>query len=392
MKILSIETSCDETAASVVDIKGSPTSPTISILGNALFSQIKIHEEFGGVFPALAKREHIKNLPPLLYKALKEAKLLKQSKEVQISNTQKKKLDTFLAREDGAADALYSLFSHTKKPALDAVAVTQGPGLEPALWVGINIAVALGKIWDIPVIPVNHMEGHIFSVLFAKTKNLKPKTLNFPILSLLISGGHTELVYSLKLLKYKILGQTRDDAIGEAYDKVARMIGLPYPGGPEIARLAEKCRKKKTVSTTWSFPRPMMYSKDLDFSFSGLKTSVLYATQNKTLSDTDREEIAKEFEDAVTDVIIHKTRKALEQFPSRTLIVAGGVAANKHIKKNIEIMAKEFSDLSVFFPIRELSTDNGVMIGIAAFEHIIANPKKLKQKTDLKAVGNLHLS
>lgn len=392
MKILSIETSCDETAASVITIKGSPISPSISVLGNALFSQIKIHEEFGGVFPALAKREHIKNLPPLLYKALKESKLLKTSKEIQISKTQKKNLDTFLAREDGASDAIYTLFTHTKKPDIDAIAVTQGPGLEPALWVGINIAVALGKLWNIPVVPVNHMEGHIFSVLFQKTKKVKSGALKFPILSLLISGGHTELIYSPSLLKYKNLGQTRDDALGEAYDKVARMIGLPYPGGPEIARLAAKNRKKKLQSSAWSFPRPMLYSKDLDFSFSGLKTSVLYATQDKALADTDKEEIAMEFEDAVTDVILHKTKKALEQFPTRTLIVAGGVAANKHIKKSIEKMAKQFSDVSVFFPLTELSTDNSVMIGIAAFQQIIANPKILKQKTDLKAVGNLHLS
>ena len=390
MIILSIETSCDETAASVVKITGSPASPSISVLGNALFSQIKIHEEFGGVFPALAKREHVKNLPPLLHKALQDAKLLKVSKEIQISSAQKKKLDTTLNREQGAADALYSLFSNIKKPALDAIAVTRGPGLEPALWVGINIAVALGKLWSIPVVPVNHMEGHIFSVLFAKTKNLKLKTLNFPLLSLLISGGHTELVHSKKKLQYNTLGQTRDDALGEAYDKVARMIGLPYPGGPEIARLADTNRKKKTPSTRWSFPRPMLYSKDFDFSFSGLKTSVLYATQNKTLTDADREEIAKEFEDAVTDVIVRKTRKALEKFPSKTLIVAGGVAANKHIKKNIEKLAKNFPELKVFFPSKELSTDNSVMIGIAAFERIKSDPKLLKQKAALKADGNLH--
>ncbi len=392
MKILSIETSCDETAVSIIDIKGSLTSPSISVLGNALFSQVKLHEEFGGVFPSLAKREHSKNLPPLLFKVLKQAKMIKKTKENQITPAQKKKLEKTLEREMDASGHLYLLFSNIKKPKIDAIAVTTGPGLEPALWVGIKVAEALGKLWETPVVPVNHMEGHIFSVLLSQTKNVKFKTVHYPLMSLLISGGHTELVYSKTILSYKTLGQTRDDALGEAYDKVARMMGLSYPGGPQIALMAEAKRKAKYTKDIWKLPRPMIHSKDLDFSFSGLKTAVLYAIKDKMLSDEQRSEIAKEFEDAVTEVLVVKTRKALTQFPTKSLIVAGGVSSNTHIKKELKKLTKEFPNLTIHTPLLNVSTDNSIMIGIAGYGRIKKFPKLLKQKGALKATGNLRLS
>lgn len=391
MIILSIETSCDETAVSIIKATGSVTSPSITMLGNALFSQVKLHEEFGGVFPNLAKREHAKNLPPLLLKVLTQAKLVKKTNENQVSPAQKKKFEKSLERENDASENFLKTLSYIKKPKIDAIAVTTGPGLEPALWVGIKSAEALGALWGIPVVPINHMEGHIMSVLLAKKTGDKV-TVKLPALSLLISGGHTELVYSKSILSYSILGQTRDDAVGEAYDKVARMMGIAYPGGPQIASMAEAKRKEKYVTDKWNLPRPMIYSKDLDFSFSGLKTAVLYAIQNKTLTDSQKAEIAKEFEDAVTEVLIAKTRKALASYPTKTLIVAGGVASNTHIKLALRKLAKEFPGLTPHTPQKNVSTDNSIMIGIAGYGRIKTFPTLLKQKGALKASGNLRLS
>ena len=272
MKILSIETSCDETGISILEVKGSK-NPQFKVLANSLNSQIKIHAQYGGVFPALAKREHQKNLPILLEKTLLKAKLNNKIKSVNL------------------------------------IAVTSGPGLEPALWTGIVFAKDLAKKWNVPLIPVNHMEGHILSVFGEEKNEFKIKKINFPALSLLVSGGHTELVLFEKFGKYKIIGETLDDAAGEAFDKVARMLLLPYPGGPEISKLASEARKNKNPldillpSAQKSFakdflcpspsllprlpeatylrefiklPRPMKYSKNFDFSFSGLKTAVLY--------------------------------------------------------------------------------------------------------------------
>src|SRR3989344_8160793 len=211
MKILAIETYCDETAVTLLDISGMLEKPDIKVLGNTLLSQVALHEKYGGVYPNLAKREHEKNLPPLLEKTLKEAGYDMSEAELRTND-------------------------------IDYIAVTEGPGLEPALWVGINFATELGKKWNKPVVPVNHMEGHIFSVLY---KMLNTECLTLPALALLVSGGHTELVVVKDFGNYKIIGQTLDDAVGEAFDKVARMLGLPYPGGPEISKLAELSRGKK---------------------------------------------------------------------------------------------------------------------------------------------------
>ena len=350
MKILSIETSCDDTGISILEVKNGPKNPSFRVLANGLSSQTKIHSPYGGVFPALAKREHIKNLPILLEKILKKAFLNKCSKQnlVHKSNTRQD-----LVLKD-----------------IDLITVTYGPGLEPALWTGIVFAKELGEKYNIPIMPVNHMEGHIFSV-FAKDKGeftipLLRKSfggqakIKFPILSLLVSGGHTELVLMKDWNKYEIIGETLDDAVGEAFDKVARMLELPYPGGPEISRLASQARKLKITNYELriKLPRPMIYSKNFDFSFSGLKTAVLYLIHDLKKQDPNiltnieiKKEIALEFENAAIETLVYKTKKAIEKYKVKTLIVAGGVSANKHLKKEIQKLPKQgFGNLNILFP------------------------------------------
>jgi len=388
MKILSIETSCDETAISVLEAHGSLSKPKFKLLGNSLYSQVAIHAQYGGVYPNLAKREHAKNILPLTEKTLREAKMFKD-KKTQINTRVLSRVKKILERESDLSERFIPFIENTEKPKIDAIAVTYGPGLEPALWVGINFAQALGLAWGLPVIPVNHMEGHIVSVLMGK--NAKT-SLTFPTLALLISGGHTELVFAKKPLEYQIIGRTRDDAVGEAYDKVARMLGFPYPGGPEIARLAEKNRKEKKRKVSWNFPRPMIHTPDFDFSFSGLKTSVLYRVKDKKLNTTQKAEIAKEFEEAIRDVLITKTRKAILKYKPKSLVVAGGVIANTHIRSEFEKLAQATRGLKLFFPTRELSTDNSVMIGISAYLRIQKNKKLLiRSRRAIRADGNLNL-
>ncbi len=343
MKILAIETSCDETGICILEVKGK-TNPVFEVLADSLSSQTKIHALYGGVHPSMAKREHIKNLPILLEKTLNKANLLKT----------------------------------------DLIVVTSGPGLEPALWTGIVFAEELGKKWKVPVIPVNHMEGHVLSV-FAKNKGkFKIPKLQFPVLSLLVSGGHTELVLMESWLQYKIIGQTVDDAAGEAFDKVARMLALPYPGGPQISKMAEKARKRK-IKYDFILPRPMLKIKNYNFSFSGLKTAVLYLIRDiGKLNDKIKMAIAKEFEDSVVEVLTTKTMSAVEKYGVKTLIVAGGVSANKQLKKIFTKKAKN-EKIKLLFPGKKLSTDNAVMIGVAGYFR-----RKTKHKA-IKANGGLSL-
>ncbi len=389
MKILSIETSCDETAVSIVEASGGLENPTFSILGNGLFSQIEIHKEFGGVFPMLAKREHAKNLPPILEKVLKDSGFYKTTDSEQFNNW--KEIEEILEREEGLFMPFKTLLENIEKPDIDLIAVTSGPGLEPALWVGISFAIALGKVWNIPVVPANHMEGHITSVLIDSDKKVL-----FPALSLLISGGHTEIVEIDSWGSYKIIGQTVDDAVGEAFDKVARLLGLPYPGGPEISKLAKMARENHLPKVA-KLPRPMLSSNNSNFSFSGLKTAVLYYIRDnfdlkpETISAEEKADIAREFEDAVVEVLTHKIEKVLEQKNFKSLIIAGGVIANRKIREEFSNLVSKYPDLSLNVPTNELSTDNSIMIACATYIKSLVFPNIIANQSKIIAEGNLKL-
>lgn len=354
MRILAIETSCDETALSLLDISGPLEKPLIKVLGNALLSQVKLHEKYGGVYPNLAKREHQKNLPILLDQVLSQAR----SQKLESSD-------------------------------IDYIAVTYGPGLEPALWTGIVFAQELSEKWQKPVVPVDHMEGHIFSILYEAKIDLE-----LPALALLVSGGHTELVHVKDFGLYEIIGRTRDDAIGEAFDKTARMLGLPYPGGPEISKLAKIARGRGGEDTI-KLPRPMIHSKDLDFSFSGLKTAVLYKIKAKgSIDDNFKEDMARAFEESAIETIVEKTKRAILSLETniKTVIVGGGVSANTYLTQELETMLEQFPELKLRIPKRELATDNAIMIGIAGSIRIEKNPSLLNSKDNLRARGNLSLT
>ena len=423
MKILSIETSCDETAISIIEAELIENKPSFTVLGNALYSQAETHADFGGVFPTLAKREHLKNFTPILISALKDADLLKEktkspeSTDMEFDSKIKDALSYLGEREEDLQVGLLSFFAKYEIPEIDAIAITTGPGLEPALWVGITGAKILSYVWGKSIIPVNHMEGHITSVLIDEANDSKTNSIEieFPAVALLISGGHTELVQINSWGDYKLLGQTRDDAVGEAFDKVARIIGLQYPGGPKISALAKRWRdsefseSKSYTNTVWNLPRPMITKKDCDFSFSGLKTSVLYAVRDAKnnsgveLEEADKASLCAEFEDAVTEVLLSKTKRALEISNAKTLIIGGGVSANVFIKKSFaKMIEEELNYVNLLVPEHHLSTDNSVMIGIAGFlryndGHFIKELKKENLAWDqtefpeLRANGNLSL-
>lgn len=399
MKILAIETSCDETAVSIVEAENGLMEPHFSVLGTALFSQVQIHAEYGGVFPSLAKREHAKNLPPLLVSALTKANMFTANNRAQtVPEDLWQKIERVLEREDGLFAETRKTFSDIQKPDIDMIAVTEGPGLEPALWVGISFAKALSLLWDLPLRPVNHMEGHIASVLLKTDAVESEKTkvnsqIQFPAVALLISGGHTELVEVSGWGKYKIVGQTKDDAVGEAFDKVARMLGLPYPGGPQISKLAEKARKEN-LPKTCVLPRPMINSKDLNFSFSGLKTAVLYYIRDHIsgpLSEDQKMDLAREFEDSVIEVLISKTRRAIDNTGARTLIIGGGVIANARLRETFVGLETEYGSLEVKVPSKDMATDNAVMIACVAYINHLVDSDIKKDLSSISAKGNLRL-
>lgn len=359
MIILGIETSCDETGVAVVEASGGLANPKFEVLGSAVHSQIEMHREYGGVYPNVAKREHIKNLPIVLAEALGQANI-----------------------EMGK---------------IDKVAVTVGPGLEPALWTGITFAEELSQKYEVPIIPTNHMVGHLASVL------LKPTvSLSFPAVALLISGGHTELIFMQNWEEKKRIGETQDDAVGEAFDKVARMLGLPYPGGPEISKLATLARQENLHLET-PFPRPMIHSKDYNFSFSGLKTAVLYYLRNVTaanihsgalaergqesegnISEVLKKKVAREFEDAVAEVLVSKSKKAIMEFNPKTFIIGGGVIANDFLKSEFQKLAEEFG-IPLLIPEKSLTTDNAIMIAMAGyFAHLSGKELAPKAQGNLK--------
>jgi N6-L-threonylcarbamoyladenine synthase len=316
----------------------------------------------------MAKREHQTNLVPVLTQALKQAKLanskLKTLNPKQIPNSKLKTLKKILEKESTLFESVKEFLETHEKPAVDYIAVTHGPGLEPCLWVGVNFAKALSYAWDIPVVPVNHIEAHILVNLLENPK------INFPAISLIVSGGHTQLILMKKIGKYEIIGETRDDAAGECFDKAARILGLGYPGGPIISKIAEKWDGRRASIL---LPRPMMHSKDYDFRFSGLKTSVLYAVRDKygetplrqgfAGSDNFVSEMCFAIQDAICDVLIKKTLNAAKDYKAKTIILGGGVSANQELKKQFTKKA----EIPVIFPEPKLSTDNGLMIAVAGY-------------------------
>ncbi len=397
MKILAIETSCDETAIAVLDASGDEKSASFDVLGDALYSQIEVHRAYGGVFPNLAKREHATNLAPLLEAALEDAELLWEGTQ-SIPNDLRERIAKILEREPGLGESFLAFISETEVPDIDVIAVTHGPGLEPALWVGVNFAKALALAWGKPLIAVNHMEGHLLAAL-AKRDGDRIEIGNYrlPLLGLLISGGHTELVLMKEWLRYEMMGQTRDDAVGEAFDKVARMMGLPYPGGPEISRLAEDARLMNEENP-YALPRPMINSETGDFSFAGLKTAVLYLLKKEPAfaqgSGEAKKHLAREFEDAAADVLWKKTRDAIEASGANTLVIGGGVSANTHIRRVFESnMAEAYPGVEFRVPSRDLSTDNAIMIGLAGYFRALTAPPAggFADPETLKADGNLSL-
>lgn len=354
MKILAIETSCDETAVSIVESEGTLEAPVFKVLAHQISSQVALHAPYGGVVPNIAKREHLKNLPPVLGQALTEA----------------------------------SLTASSAKEIIDAIAVTVGPGLEPALWTGIEFAKKLAEDWQKPLIPTNHLEGHAVSPL------LENKKIELPAIALVASGGHTELVLIKKLGEYEKIGATCDDAAGEAFDKVARLLGLPYPGGPNLSKLAETV----THQNTWTLPRPMLHSGDYNFSFSGLKTAVLYAVKNKVaelerdLNEQEKAELAFEFEQAVIDVLLAKSLKAMEAHQAKSLILGGGVVANQKLRARFQQEASH-SHFSLLIPHSSLSTDNATMIAMASYIRYLKNdfvPPTDISSSNISANGNLN--
>lgn len=422
MKILAIETSCDETAIAVVEAEGDERSARFKVLGNALLSQIDVHREYGGVFPMLAKREHAKNLVPILRAALEEAELLREDTQ-SIPRETHDAITKLLEREPGLDDAFLAFIAGTEPVQVDAIAVTAGPGLEPALWVGINLAKALSLAWDAPLIAVNHMEGHILSALarehtaakdtvptteLSQTFDLEISEVEMPVLALLISGGHTELVLMDKWLSYRLIGQTRDDAVGEAYDKVARMLDLPYPGGPEISKLSEHLRSNQSTwgsdpqvgpsqkirhrMSDFALPRPMLHDGTCDFSFSGLKTAVLYLLKNRPeLSEDEKSQVAHEFEEAVSEVLWKKTEQALEETGASSLVIGGGVSANTHIRRVFsENISKHHPSVALRIPPAPLTTDNAIMIALAGYYRALR--EEFADPATLTANGNRSLA
>ena len=356
MKILAIETSCDETAVALIEASGG-LNPSVGsglrfkILENLIASQIKIHQPFGGVVPNLAKREHLKNLPILLKRIM--------SNELGIRN---------------------------KKPYI--IAVTVGPGLEPCLWTGINFVKEIHKKIKAKLIGSSHLEGHLYSFL------LNPKTkIQYPAVALIVSGGHTILILMKNLVHLKKLGETRDDAAGEAFDKVARLLKLPYPGGPEIEKIAKKGDPKAI-----NFPRPMLNQKNYDFSFSGLKTAVLYYLRDNQLKAKSSKalpagrqvkvNIAASFQKAAFDVLIQKTLRAVKEFNAKTIMVTGGVAANKTLAKMFRKAIKENKMRTrLIIPEIKFCTDNAAMIAASAYINYLR-----KKKYKLVADSNINIS
>jgi N6-L-threonylcarbamoyladenine synthase len=333
MRVLGIESSCDETAVAIYDL-------ALGLLSHRLFSQVLLHQEYGGVVPELASRDHVRRLLPLVREAM----------------------------DDAAADPA----------SIDAVAYTAGPGLIGALLVGAGFARALAYAWDKPALRIHHLEGHLLAPL------LEAEPPAFPFLALLVSGGHTQLVDVAALGRYRILGETLDDAAGEAFDKTAKMLGLPYPGGAALARLADAGRAGR-----FEFPRPMLDRPGLEMSFSGLKTAALVALRGRELDDEMRADVARGFQEAVVETLAEKSRRALAVSGHRRLVVAGGVAANRHLRERLARVAAD-SGAELFFPRAEFCTDNGAMIALAGCLRMSAEPSAPGARSQLPLGARAH--
>lgn len=390
MNILAIETSCDETGICLLTVDDTYPQATFTVVANELATQIKDHQEYGGVFPSLAKRLHGENIPVLLEKILQET----ETRPVEeISAKKKDQIRQWLERHDGLADELFRIIKKHGVPRLDAVAVTVGPGLEPALWVGINVARSLALLLDTKLIPVNHMEGHLISGLAPRsltdgaTHELQPTS--FPSVALLVSGGHTELIRVNEIGQYEKIGQTRDDAAGEAFDKVGRLLGLPYPAGPHVSQLAQQAQNIRDlelkISNSFPLPRPMFDSETLDFSFSGLKTAAArLIEENQPLSDRQRAVFAHELEQAIIEVLVSKTARAVRQTGAETLLVGGGVSANQTLRTQLE----NIKGVSLHISPLTLAGDNAIMIGLAAAMNYDSSTDP---ETDISADSRLSL-
>lgn len=333
MTILGIESSCDETGAAIITAENN--AKTVKLLSNIIASSITTHSKTGGIIPENAAREQIKYIIPVIKKSLEESNL--------------------------------------KPSNIDAIAVTYGPGLIGSLLVGVETAKTLSYIWDKPLIPTNHLLGHIYANFIS---NDNDKDIKFPAIGLIVSGGHTDLILIRSHKEILWLGGTRDDAAGEAFDKIGRLLNLPYPGGPSIERMAKDGSHGK-----FKFPRPLINSKDYDFSFSGLKTAVLREVNKlEKLSDRTISDICIEAQDSIIDVLIEKTFKAVEEFGAESLLLGGGVSANSKLREEFENrIIKNNLNVNLFVPEKYLCTDNGAMIAAAAF---FQNDIKAWQKID----------
>lgn len=321
MRVLGIETSCDETGVALVDSQQG-------LLAHQLYSQIKLHAPYGGVVPELASRDHIRKLLPLIEQVLTQAEL-------------------------GAQD-------------IHGIVYTAGPGLMGALLVGAMMAKSLAFAWHLPCLGVHHLEGHLLAPM------LEAQPLAYPFLALLVSGGHTLLVDVQSLGHYRILGETLDDAAGEAFDKTAKLLGLPYPGGPALAALAAQGRPDR-----FRFPRPLLDRPNLDFSFSGLKTAVLHAVRGQPaeLAAQDRADIARAFEEAVVETLVVKSRRAWQTIQAQRMVVVGGVGANRRLRDALR-QAGEADQVAVHYPRLEFCTDNGAMIAYAGLQRLLAQDRR----------------
>ena len=381
MRILGIETTCDETGAAVVE--GDVRSGIgLRVLSNVVASSVDLQKRFGGVVPEVAAREQVRSILPVIAEAIGYAAKISSSKH-QIPNNLSNPEILKWAKEN-----------------IDAIAVAHGPGLVGPLLIGVETAKALALVWNKPLIAVNHLVGHIYAnwlesnpkfVFRLETRSrraiLNSKLPLFPLVALIVSGGHTDLVLVTDHGKYKLLGSTLDDASGEAFDKVAKLLGLGYPGGPEIERLAAQASNSKHQISNIKLPRPMINSKDFDFSFSGLKTAVVSVVNKLNYSSSERSEsrslksssrqartinndfksqVAYEFQQAVVDVLVRKTIGAAQKFGAKSIVVGGGVAANSELRSWMSDIGQK-ENMNVYFPSSDLSVDNGAMIATAAF-------------------------